>query len=473
MRYFWLLFLSFFSFSLAFSQDSGSIPADFDPTHWKAEIKSISPTEFELVFSTKIDEEWTVYSQKVEGEGPVPTSFTYEPNASYQLVGEAVETGERKEIFDEVFQIKLAKFYHLAIFTQKIKVLDPSVPIKGYFTFMTCNKVTCLPPKDVNFSFDLKNNTVSIEGYQQAANSGAVTLAEDPNAQGTFDSKRAIDAKSPVLNCGTVEQKESNSLLWIFIFGFLGGLIALLTPCVFPMIPLTVSYFTKSSKDRASGIRNALIYGLSIIVIYVTIGIVITSIFGPTVLNEMSTDMYFNLLFFVVFVIFAGSFFGYYEITLPASWANKSDSVADKGGLIGIFFMAFTLSLVSFSCTGPIIGTLLVQTTVQNASDLLFGFVPIRPLIGMLGFAVALALPFGLFAAFPSWLNSLPRSGSWMTNVKVTLGFLELALALKVPFYCRHGEALGVLEIRIVYGHLDCALHRISTVSIWFYPICA
>ena len=424
MRLLFILLVSSFFSSFTFAQD-------LDPAKWKGDIKTLSNNEYELIFNSTIEEGWTVYSQKIEGEGPVPTSFTYDANASYQLIGEAVESGGRKEIFDKIFGIKLAKFYHNAIFTQKIKVNDPAVPIKGYFTFMTCNSEMCLPPKDVNFIFDVKNKAITIDGYQKPENAVASTeTSTDPNAQGTFDSKRAIDAKNPVANCGVAAQKESDSLLWVFILGFLGGLVALLTPCVFPMIPLTVSYFTKSSKDRASGIKNALIYGLSIIVIYVTIGIVITSVFGPTILNEMSTDMYFNMLFFIVFVVFAGSFFGYYEITLPSSWANKSDSAADKGGLLGIFFMAFTLSLVSFSCTGPIIGTLLVQA-VQNASDFLFGFIPIKPLFGMLGFAVALALPFGLFAAFPSWLNSLPKSGSWMTNVKVTLGFLELALALK------------------------------------------
>lgn len=424
MRYYLLLLFSFLIVDVSLAQD-------LDPAKWKGEIISLSNNEYNLIFTSTIEDGWTVYSQKKGGDGPVPTSFTFEQNPSYLLEGEAVETGERKEIFDKVFGIKLAKFYHIAVFSQKVKVNDPTIPIKGYFTFMTCNSEMCLPPKDVNFVFDIKNNAVSIEGYQKSTiPSSTNETSKDSNAQGEFDSKRAIDPKNTIEDCGVTAQKESDSLLWIFIMGFLGGLVALLTPCVFPMIPLTVSYFTKSSKDRASGIKNALIYGLSIIVIYVTIGIVITSIFGPTILNEMSTDMYFNLLFFVVFVIFAGSFFGYYEITLPSSWANKSDSVADKGGLLGIFFMAFTLSLVSFSCTGPIIGTLLVQA-VQNASDFLFGFIPIKPLIGMLGFAVALALPFGLFAAFPSWLNSLPKSGSWMTNVKVTLGFLELALALK------------------------------------------
>ncbi|MEL7020321.1 MAG: cytochrome c biogenesis protein CcdA, partial [Bacteroidota bacterium] len=227
------------------------------------------------------------------------------------------------------------------------------------------------------------------------------------------------------------EEEDEEAGLWlIFLLGFGGGLLALLTPCVFPMIPLTVGFFTKSSVDKASGLRNALLYGASIIVIYVTLGLLITGIFGADALNLLSTNFWFNLFFGILFIVFAFSFFGFFEITLPSSWANKSDQMADKGGLIGIFFMAFTLSLVSFSCTGPIIGTLLVETATGGGPTIL-GRIPVGPLMGMLGFSVALALPFALFAMFPSWLNSLPRSGSWMDIVKVTLGFVELALAIK------------------------------------------
>ncbi|MEZ4907350.1 MAG: cytochrome c biogenesis protein CcdA [Saprospiraceae bacterium] len=227
-----------------------------------------------------------------------------------------------------------------------------------------------------------------------------------------------------------VSENKYNSWWLIFLAGFVGGLLAFLTPCVFPMVPLTVSYFTKRSGTRAKGIRNAIYYGLSIIVIYLILGLVITSIFGADALNQLSTNAWFNLFFAVLFIIFGISFFGFFEITLPSSWANKSDSMASKGGLLGIFFMAFTLALVSFSCTGPIIGTLLVQTATGDGPTIL-GSIPAGPLFGMLGFSTALALPFALFAMFPAWLNSLPKSGSWMNVIKVTLGFIEIALALK------------------------------------------
>ena len=402
--------------------------ADDNPVKWSFDAKSIGNEEYELIFTAKIAEGWTTYSQFGEADGgPVPTVLEFKQEPHYELVGKAAESGGRKEVQDKIFGMKVIKFYHDAVFTQKIKVKDASKPITGFVTFMVCNDRVCLPPKDADFSFSLPSATP-----KPNPTTGATAAENKPNGaqQGVFDSKRNIDSKKFVRDCGGDSNETSDSLLWVFVLGFLGGLLALLTPCVFPMIPLTVSYFTKNSTDKAAGIRNAVIYGVSIIVIYVTIGIVLTSIFGPTVLNEMSTDMYFNIAFFIIFVIFAFSFFGYYEITLPSSWTTKSDQAADKGGLLGIFFMAFTLSLVSFSCTGPIIGTLLVQT-VQNASGFLFGFIPVKPLTGMFGFSLALALPFGLFAAFPSWLSSLPKSGSWMTNVKVTLGFLELALALK------------------------------------------
>ncbi len=248
--------------------------------------------------------------------------------------------------------------------------------------------------------------------------------------------------KNPIGDCGAENVARGQSLFWTFIMGFLGGLVALLTPCVFPMIPLTVSYFTKSSKDRASGIRNALWYGASIIIIYVAIGLLITAVFGAGALQQLSTDWIANTLFFLIFVFFAFSFFGYYEITLPASWSNKTDRAADQGGLLGIFFMAFTLALVSFSCTGPIIGSALVESATNK----------LGPFIVMLGFSSALALPFGLFAAFPSWLNSLPKSGGWMNSVKVVLGFLELALALKFLSVADMTMGWGILPYEVFMG---------------------
>ncbi len=393
--------------------------ASESPVSWTFEAHPKGNQEYELRYKATITEGWYLYSTKMFGEeGPVPTTFEYDSSSHFSLVGKVTESGDLKENFDPNFGMKLLKFSHTATFSQVVKVTNASQPVKGYLTFMTCNDKSCLPPKDVDFNFNLDPT-------------GANTPLSTAATEGIFDSKRDIKSDQFLATCSSDSVEQTDSVLWIFIFGFLGGLLALLTPCVFPMIPLTVSFFTKNSGTRAKGIRNATIYGLSIIGIYVGIGIVLTSLFGPTILNEMSTDMYFNLLFFVVFIAFAGSFFGYYELTLPSSWSTKTDQMADeKGGLIGIFFMAFTLALVSFSCTGPIIGTLLVQT-VQNAQDSVLGLIPLKPLVGMVAFSLALALPFSLFAAFPSWLKTLPRSGAWMTKVKVTLGFVELALAFK------------------------------------------
>ena len=278
---------------------------------------------------------------------------------------------------------------------------------------MTCDDEKCLPPDEVDFQFTLTGDAQA--ATPTVANTNGLKAVDQiiPSIKETYI--------APLGNCGEEEVVRGQSWLWTFILGFAGGLLALLTPCVFPMIPLTVSYFTKGSKDKKKGFANALIYALSIIVIYVSLGLIITAAFGPGALNKLATNAVANVLFFLIFVVFAFSFFGYYEITLPSSWSTKSDDLANQGGLLGIFFMAFTLALVSFSCTGPIIGSALVQSASSTAG----------PLIVMLGFSSALALPFGLFAAFPAWLNSLPKSGSWMNSVKVVLGFLELALALK------------------------------------------
>ncbi len=395
-----------------FAQNSEPVPVK-----WSFEVQSKGNQTYDLQFHADITEGWYLYSQFLKNEGPVPTSFEFEQGTHYTRIGKIAETGDLKQQFDPNFGVTLLKFAHHATFTQTMKISDTTKPIKGYLTFMSCDDKSCMPPKDIDFIFYVTK--------PMTASAFNINTTED-----LFDSKRDINKDQFLTNCSSDVVEQSESVFWIFVFGFLGGLVALLTPCVFPMIPLTVSFFTKSSPSRAKGIQNALIYGLSIIAIYVSIGIILTSLFGPTILNEMSTDMYFNLLFFIVFIVFAGSFFGYYELTLPASWSNKSDTIASRGGLIGIFFMAFTLALVSFSCTGPIIGTLLVQT-VQNSQDNFLGLIPIKPLMGMLGFSSALALPFGLLAAFPTWLKSMPRSGSWMTKVKVTLGFIELALAFK------------------------------------------
>ncbi len=570
-----------------------------NPVSWTFEQQHVEGNIHELFFKASIDDGWAVYSQHIE-DGPVPTSFNYEGEVNhFDLIGDNQESGSlRKEGMEPLFGVNVIKFYHDAIFKQRIKISDYSKPISGYLEFMTCNEESCLPPKGVDFSFvlspgsnedqktdlvqtvpaeqadgntqpavfkdgesstqsseeaipsptfesfedlslDKQENildpvkweyhvhkiesnlyefkaTASVEkgfniyskdqiegpgpteffwesddieltgelvesaenrskGYDpvfdedvikiktrgewtqqfiaknmKARVKGYVSYTACDDETCTFHDKTfdldllgnasasipALPENAEVVNsnieslketfvtplgdCG--EKKESkDSLVWIFILGFLGGLIAILTPCVFPMIPLTVSFFTKGSTDRKSGIRNGLIYGASIIVIYVTIGLLITAMFGATALNMLSTNWIANSIFFLIFIVFAFSFFGFYEITLPSSWSTKSDTMAERGGLIGTFFMAFTLALVSFSCTGPIIGSAIVESATNK----------IGPMVVMLGFSTALALPFGLFAAFPAWLNSLPKSGGWMNSVKVILGFLELAFAFK------------------------------------------
>ncbi|MCB0546338.1 MAG: thioredoxin family protein [Phaeodactylibacter sp.] len=386
------------------------------PLKWSFDSKKLNGQEYELIFIANLDKGWTFYSQHTSpDDGPIPTEFHFEDGAHYTLSGPTLEEGGKKKSgMDPFFGVEVVKFTEGPVtFRQTVKVQDGSQPINGYLTYMACDDSECLPPTDVEFSFNVLTGTA---GQVTAIDAASGLKAIDQ----TVPSIRATYAE-PLGNCGQENVARNSSLLWTFILGFAGGLLALLTPCVFPMIPLTVSFFTKSSQDRASGLRNALLYGLSIIVIYVSIGLLITGVFGATALNELSTNWIANTLFFVVFILFAFSFFGFYEITLPSSWANKSDAMADRGGLLGIFFMAFTLAIVSFSCTGPIIGSALVQSATSKMG----------PFVVMLGFSSALALPFALFAAFPGWLNSLPKSGGWMNSVKVVLGFLELALALK------------------------------------------
>jgi len=426
------------------------------PVTWDINVKKVDGA-IESIFTAKIDEGWTIYSQHTSDEGPVPTSFNYDPADHYDLEGGADEKGKKKEGYDKLFDTNVIKFVKGPVtFQQTINATDPSMPVTGYLTFMTCDDTQCLPPKDVDFVIfpDKQNGFIGKEASTYIAAMTPVTSTDGPSNGSGFsgvnmdgnviDQVRPIVRETfvrPVGDCGE-EDIKSSSLLWTFIFGFLGGLVALLTPCVFPMIPLTVSFFTKGSTDKASGIKNGLIYGASIIVIYLAIGLLITGAFGPTALNELSTNWIANVIFFVVFILFAFSFFGFYEITLPSSWSNKSDAMADKGGLIGTFFMAFTLALVSFSCTGPIIGSALVA----SATDV-WG-----PFTVMLGFSSALALPFGLFAAFPAMLNSLPSSGSWMNSVKVVLGFLELALALKFLSVADMTMHWGILKYELFLG---------------------
>jgi thiol:disulfide interchange protein DsbD len=406
--------------TIASASTSGGIQK---PVKWTFEQKKNSDTEYDLIFKAALDKDWHIYSQFLKGDGPIPTSFTFDKSDNIELVGKVKEeSAKRREHKEPVFNnMTVVDFSETATFTQRVKVKDITKPINGFFEFQACNNEMCLPPDEIKFTFDIAKG---VSGEQidkpvqpQLTVVGAIT---DP-------SLFPFDKKNETVDCTTEGVKTDDaksSLWWIFALGFGGGLLALLTPCVFPMIPLTVSFFTKGSKDRATGIRNALLYSASIIVLYVTMGLLITTIFGSDALNRLSTNPWVNIAFGILFLVFAVSFFGYFEITLPTSWTNKADAASNRGGFVGIFFMAFTLALVSFSCTGPIIGTLLVQTATSTGFS--WG-----PAVGMLGFATALALPFGLFALFPAWLQSLPKSGSWMDDVKVTLGFIEVALAFK------------------------------------------
>ena len=367
----------------------------FDPVKWDFSQKKLDENKIELSFKATIDDGWYIYSQDA-GEGPVSTEFTFfDPSPDRYLVDENwVQEQVPIEEFDPNFDAVLKYFKKETVFNVKIDVLSTeNFILKGEVYYMTCDSTQCLPPEALEFSFD-------IEGVDGSL----------------------ID-KSLIKESKSSDGSSSEKSMWaLFFIAFLSGFAALLTPCVFPMIPLTVSFFTKQSKTKARGIINAIIYGISIIIIYVALGVGVSSVFGADALNNMATNVYFNIGFFLLLIIFGASFLGAFELQLPASWVNKSDKASDKGGLIGIFFMAFTLALVSFSCTGPIVGTLLVEASTGGY----FG-----PIIGMLGFSLAIALPFALFAAFPGWLNSLPQSGGWLNSVKVTLGFLEIALAFK------------------------------------------
>jgi len=384
-----------------------------NPVKWKTAVEKINDNEYYLVATASIEAGWKLYGQNIPPNGPVPTSFKYTQTPTFELVG---KTEESKPIVkhDKVFDMEIAYFYKQAVFKQRIKLLGELTSIKAEVEFMSCNDSNCLPPDTVDLEFFL---------------SGTATTNQGATPQFTFGNNTDANNTVPATTVSQTTTKApattpiSRQGLWtIFFISFLSGFAALLTPCVFPMIPMTVSYFTKQSKTKAKGIKNAVIYGISIIVIYVLLGSVVTAIFGADVLNALASNSFFNLIFFLILVVFAISFLGAFEITLPSSWSTKIDAQADRSGFIGIFFMALALAIVSFSCTGPIVGSLLVQAASQGG---------IAPIMGMFGFSLAIALPFALFAAFPGWLHSLPKSGGWMNTVKVVLGFLELALAFK------------------------------------------
>ncbi len=405
-----------------------------EPVKWTQELKMVSDTEAELTFSATIEEGWHLYTTDVPEGGPLPATVRFDVLEGAELVGELTNVGEINTEYDAMFEMDLPSFSHNGQFVQRLKFADPeNYKIEGLLEGQACCEGACMPVESpFNYS---KGATAVVEEKQEVENTSVANplwtpVIEQLNAAGS-----------------AAEDAGNQSLLAIFFAGFVGGLVALFTPCVWPIIPMTVSFFLKRSKDRSQGIRDAITYGLSIIVIYVALGLFITLVFGASALNALSTNAIFNIIFFLMLVVFAASFFGAFEITLPASWSNAIDSKAEKTtGLLSIFLMAFTLALVSFSCTGPIIGFLLVEISTTGSI--------IAPTMGMFGFAVALALPFTLFALFPSMLKSAPRSGGWMNSVKVVLGFIELALSLKF---------LSVADLAYGWG----LLNRPTFIALW------
>ena len=429
-----------------------------DPVKFKTELTPLSDTEAEVVFTAAIDKGWHVYSTDLGDGGPISATFNVDNKSGVELVGKLKPVGKEVATFDKLFEMKVRYFENTAKFVQKVKFTGGAYAIEGYLEYGACDDESCLPPTQVPFKFsgvakagnaaatkteqpkaeqpeqkvvnkaDKKEEATSVASKDSSAMMELVPATTTEAATDIQPAVASSELWKPVISdlqaLGEEHGQEDMSWIYIFITGFLGGLLALFTPCVWPIIPMTVSFFLKRSKDKKKGIRDAWTYGASIVVIYVALGLAITLIFGASALNALSTNAIFNILFFLMLVIFAASFFGAFEIRLPSKWGNAVDSKAESTtGLLSIFLMAFTLSLVSFSCTGPIIGFLLVQVSTTGSV--------VAPAIGMLGFAIALALPFTLFALFPSWLKSMPKSGGWMNVIKVTLGFLELAFALK------------------------------------------
>lgn len=422
------------------------------PVKWNIKLEDSDSAEKTLVFSAKLDAGWHLYDMNLPEGGPISTSFSFENLKGAKAIGTPIASKEATTVFDEQFQMELRWFAGEVSFRQKIEVTDPKhLQVNGYVEYMACNDENCLPPEQEEFAFSAKDIDVektlaaltpkeSTDNAPQEVTQDTVVTEPDVADEASAATPEYVPEKEPqvyqsadlwepvidelkAFGDATISAADTS---WLFIFfaGFAGGLIALLTPCVWPMIPMTVSFFLKRTKDRKKAIRDAITYGLSIIVIYLALGLLITGIFGASALNDLSTNAIFNIIFFLLLVLFAISFFGAFELVLPASWTNKLDTKADSTtGIISIFFMSFTLVLVSFSCTGPIIGTLLVQAATMGAA--------IGPAVGMFGFALALSIPFSLFAIFPNLLQSMPKSGGWLNSVKVVLGFLELALALK------------------------------------------
>lgn len=428
-----------------------------DPVHFSVSQKKVAPDEIEVTFSGKIDAGWHVYSTALPADGPISATITTEKNEGAAPKGSLGHRGKEINQYDNMFGMNLRFFENSVTFYQRYKLTGKTYHVKGYLEYGSCNDEMCMPPTQVEFDFkgegpadapatEEKKELPAADTVAVADTTKADTAAVAPQATAdttglwtpVIDELRAFDG---------AQSNTDHSWVYIFFMGFVGGLVALFTPCVWPIIPMTVSFFLKRAKDKKKGIRDAMTYGVSIIVIYLALGLAITAIFGASSLNALATNAVFNIIFFLLLVVFALSFFGWFELTLPSSWTNKVDNKASStSGLLSIFLMAFTLTLVSFSCTGPIIGFLLVEVSTSGSIT--------GPAIGMLGFAVALALPFTLFAMFPTWLKQAPKSGSWMNIIKVTLGFIELAFALKF---------FSVADLAYGWGLLD----REVFLSLW------
>lgn len=428
-----------------------------DPVHFSVSQKKVAPDEIEVTFSGKIDAGWHVYSTALPADGPISATITTEKNEGAAPKGSLGHRGKEINQYDNMFGMNLRFFENSVTFYQRYKLTGKTYHVKGYLEYGSCNDEMCMPPTQVEFDFkgegpadapatEEKKELPAADTVAVADTTKADTAAVAPQATAdttglwtpVIDELRAFDG---------AQSNTDHSWVYIFFMGFVGGLVALFTPCVWPIIPMTVSFFLKRAKDKKKGIRDAMTYGVSIIVIYLALGLAITAIFGASSLNALATNAVFNIFFFLLLVVFALSFFGWFELTLPSSWTNKVDNKASStSGLLSIFLMAFTLTLVSFSCTGPIIGFLLVEVSTSGSIT--------GPAIGMLGFAVALALPFTLFAMFPTWLKQAPKSGIWMNIIKVTLGFIELAFALKF---------FSVADLAYGWGLLD----REVFLSLW------
>ena len=434
-----LFFIPFIQLQAQYFNDGSEDSQMDDPITWEASVEKENDSIFNLVFKATLEEGWHLYSQK-EADidiAPIATTFSYNnAEENFELIGETTEP-DIEPIYDQVFEADITYFEDEAVFTQQIKVQpssNPEINVEIYFS--VCDDEKCLPPETERFNISLEDNEIT-EGFTD------LEISEKDK-----ELTEALNINVSGMENFAPEEKEGNNFLSIFLLGFVGGLIALLTPCVFPMIPLTVSFFTKGAKNRQKGLVNAILYGVFIFAIYLLLSLpfhLLDSV-NPEILNNISTNVTLNIIFFVIFIIFAFSFFGYYEITLPSSWSNKMDDKASSvGGIVGIFFMALTLALVSFSCTGPILGSLLGGSLTSDGGAMQLS-------MGMGGFGLALALPFALFALFPNWLNSLPKSGGWLNTVKVTLGFIELGLAFKFLSNADLVEHWGLIKREIFLG---------------------